>query len=379
MLAGAEPAPEPGDLAAVLRGAPVPWPRLGVTPEQLLTACARQDLTGLLSRRLSESPAGDDWPAAVRDGLRAAVRDAIARELVRRREIVVALAALARAGVRPILIKGTALAYSVYPEPMARPRVDTDLLVRRDEIEAARGALLACGYAAPLQCDGEMLFRQFALTKTDAFGVEHMFDVHWKISTQTLFADLVTYEELDAEAVPVGSLGPDARMAGPVHALLLACVHPAMHHRNVEWLLWVYDVHLLASRLSRRELDRLADLATARHVAAIVAQALTRARVRFGTSVPDQVIARLAAAVAEPSAAYLRAGRRWHDELSSNLRALPTWRDRVKLLGEVLVPAPGYMRARYRDRVGGAGALLLPALYAHRALSGVWKVLTGRK
>jgi len=48
-------------------------------------------------------------------------------------------------------------------------------------------------------------------------------------------------------------------------------------------------------------------------------------------------------------------------------------------LREVAFPAPAYMLRAYRlDGVTAAGALL-PALYVHRGLKGLWKVLLGRK
>jgi len=178
----------------------------------------------------------------------------------------------------------------------------------------------------------------------------------------------------------VPGLGPLARAAGPVHALLLACVHPVMHHRNCERLVWTYDIHLLASRLTREEWDRFLDVAIARQVAAICAQSLALARSRLDTTIPGHVAARLAGAgTDEPSAAYLQPRRRWRHELGSNLRALPRWRDRLRLLREVLFPDPRYMSRVYGLTPGAARGLWLPALYLDRGFRGVMKVLTGRK
>ena len=68
-----------------------------------------------------------------------------------------------------------------------------------------------------------------------------------------------------------------------VDALLLACVHPVMHHRNVERVLWIYDVHLLASMLSAEELDELVWLARTKKVAGVCAHQLRLAQTAFGT------------------------------------------------------------------------------------------------
>ena len=372
-------APLAGGLAALLRGERVSWTSLGVEPGAFLTACAEEDLTGLVHRQLAPRPPAD-WPQSVLAELERVARANVAREALRRRELTAVLDALDAEGIRPILLKGTPLAYTVYEEPGLRPRGDTDLLIRRGERETVRRVVGALGYGATNYSGGEFLFHQFEMAKDDAFGIPHALDFHWKISTESVFADLLDYEELAGESASVPALGPHARGAAPVHALLLACVHPAMHHRNLERLVWLYDIHLLASRLAPSEIDRFARLAVRKGVAAICAHELDLARVRLGTRVPEPVLRTLRApGRAEPSAAYLETARRWSDELVSNVRGLPRWSDRLRLLREVAFPAPGYMLRAYRlDAVSAAGALL-PALYVHRGLRGLWKVLRNRK
>jgi hypothetical protein len=366
-------------LAAVLRGESVSWGALGVEPADFLAACAEEDLTDLVHRRLAARPPAD-WPQSVLGELERVAREDAAREALRRRELTAVLDALAASGIRPILIKGTPLAYTVYEEPSLRPRGDTDLLIRRDERESVRRVTGALGYEATNYSDGEFLFHQFEMAKDDAFGVPHALDFHWKISTESVFADLLVYEELAGASASVPALGASARGAGPVHALLLACVHPVMHHRDLERLIWLYDIHLLASRVTASALDGLARLAVRKGVAAICAHELELAHARLGTRVPEPVLRALAAAgPAEPSAAYLEPERRWSDELVSNVRGLTRWSDRLRLLREVAFPSPGYMLRAYRlDAFAAAGALL-PALYVHRGLRGLWKVLRDRK
>ena len=149
-----------------------------------------------------------------------------------------------------------------------------------------------------------------------------------------------------------------------------------MHHRNVRRLLWMYDIHLLVSRLSTQELRQFTELALDRGVATICAEQLTAARSRFATPIPHEVTARLSAPRrAEPSSAYLNPKRRWRHELASSLRGLPRWSDRLRLLREVLLPDVSYMLKAYR----GTPRLLLPLLYAHRLMRGGFRVTTGRK
>jgi len=371
--------PQSVRLRTLLRGEPLPSAARDDAGAELLKMCAEQGVIGLLHERLRDRPASD-WPPEILHTLTEQARADAAVELVRQHEIITILNALAAAGIAPILLKGSALAYTIYDMPSSRPRSDTDLLIRYEDVDAVRAVMTRLGYAAPIYCDGELLFRQFELAKTDRFGVHHAFDFHWKISTQSVFADILTYDELAAHTVPVAALGPHAQAGGSLHALLLACIHPVMHHRNDERLVWLYDIHLLASQLPAAALDRFAELAIAKRVAAISAHQLTAAREAFGTRIPDHLIATLVQTrSAERSAAYLAPGRRWRHELISCLQGLPSWTDRIRLLCEVVCPSPGFMLRRYRIRPRAARSALLPALYLHRAVHGLWKVAVGRK
>ena len=347
-------------------------------PAELLDACREEGLAGLVHQHL-RAGAQTGWSDDVVAEVASEACAAAAEELLRRQAIVDLLDALGTAGIRPILFKGTALAYSVYAAPSFRPRADTDLLIPREQADRVREVMAHLGYAPSPNSGGERLFAQFQFWKNDRHGVQHVFDVHWKISTQPMFAGVLTYTELDVDAVPIAGLGVHARAAGRVHALLLACIHPAMHHRNAVHLIWMYDIHLLASACSDADFDWLVAMASAKGVSAICAHELDRARERFAFRLPPNVIPALAVRKGEPSAAYLRPRRRWIDELLSSVRGLPRWTDRAGLLREVLFPGPRYMLAAYGMAARPFRAAFLPALYAHRIVKGIQKIATGKK
>lgn len=364
-------------LAAFLAGEDVEWAALTITPDDVLSLADEQDIGPLLNTRLSVSAHADQWPTPVRDALSQQARAAAAAELLTAREVCAVLEALHDAGVAAILLKGTPLAYSVYDHPSNRPRGDTDLIVRAGSVEPARRAMAGLGYQTTVHCSD--LFSQFEVQKTDRVGVLHAFDVHWTISTQPVFGDALTFDELASDAEPVPALGPRARAAGATHALLLACIHPVMHHRNEERALWMYDIHLLASRLSSGDFNAFAELAEQKQMAAVCAYALAAAQNLFKTRVPAGGLSRLSSVRAEPSAEYLDSGRRWRDELLSSVRGLPTFAGRLRLLREVLFPSASYMLGAYGLRGKPLGSLLLPALYLHRNIAGALKIVAGKK
>ena len=364
--------------AAALRGDPSSTPDAIGPASDFVDWCRDQDLIPLLdAANRADRLAG--WPRPVLERMSAAASAYAAREMLTRIALDAALEALLDRGIRPIVFKGTALAYTAYRHPHLRPRNDTDLLIDRLDVDVVRETLGAAGYMEPNYCDGELLFCQFELQKTDRLATPIALDVHWKISTQAAFADLFTYEDLRKTSVPAPALSPHARVAAGPEALVLACVHPAMHHRNELRLLWLYDVHLLYTGLSRLDRARFEDLARTRTVAAICAHQLRLARQLFGTAVEDTLLHRLERQSGEATAVYLEDSRRWHDDLTSNLRTLPGWRSRLRLLREVTLPRPAYMFVKYGVRQTAAGWLVLPALYAGRLGHGVWKIITGRK
>jgi hypothetical protein len=139
-------------------------------------------------------------------------------------------------------------------------------------------------------------------------------------------------------------------------------------------------VHLLASGLSSTEWDTFVTLAKPKRVSAICHAQLLLATSRFGTRVPPEVLDALGSESAdEPTVAYLSPGRRWHDEVESNLRGLKSWRERLQLLREIALPSPSYMMKSYHLPDRALTRTVLPLLYAIRGVRGVIKVVRGIK
>jgi hypothetical protein len=326
----------------------------------LLDVARTQGVHVLIARR---------WPGPAMDEV---VRDAVVTDMARRRELIRVLEALGRAGVRPLVFKGAALARSHYPLPAARPHLDVDLLVPETQVDAAAAAIEACGYTRPLRIPGELIRSQAPLVRTDPHGVMHTIDLHWQISKPQVFGHVLSWAELDAQAVALPAFGAGARAPGAVHALAIACIHRVAHHHGPERdkLIWLYDVHLLAGRLTTEEADAFAALAKHKRIAAICADGMMLACEHFRTRLPAGLLEALTRAAAddphEPSAAYLRAGMRRVDVLLSDLSALPSWTQRAHLLREHLFPPASYMREAY----GLRGRACLPAVYAWRAVTG---------
>jgi hypothetical protein len=346
----------------------------GFDAAALIAAASRHRVLLLLGWKLRAAGTLKDWPPEFIETFRRAERAAASADCLRQSELVRALTALASAGARVLPFKGAALAHTHYPAPHLRTRTDTDLLVALPDVGMVEDALGRLGYVRPLQASGRLVSYQSQHHKTDRRGLTHAVDVHWKISNMQALADRFTFEELWESRVPVPALGASAFTVSDAHALLLALVHRAGHHPGSRDLLWIYDLHLLASRLTPDEILQAEDLAGTRGLSQIAADGLALAGEWFGTAAADRAAGLRHRAAHQENAAVIRG--RWSQaaRLRLELGALGTWRARGRLLREHLFPPASYMRARYRLRSN----LLLPVLYVCRAMLGAPKWLRRR-
>jgi Uncharacterised nucleotidyltransferase len=315
---------------------------------------------------------GADAMLAVHEALDATVRAAVAREVFVQREVRAVTAALAKEGLRALLLKGTALAYSTYPRPWLRPRTDTDLLIAPADADAVSRVLgAALGYErTDALTSGSLVSHQWAFERRDSHGVRHVLDLHWKIVNPHMLADALAFDELWGTAATVPPLGEAARVPSSLASLALACIHRVAHHQGQDRLIWLYDIHLLASRLTDAEWQALSDLAVRRGIAAICLDGLRVAHGALGTTVPAGIASRLeAAAPREPSRRFVSDALNRRGVLMSDLAVLPGWSDRLRLLREHAFPPAAFIRRRY----GVTSPIWLPALYVHRLVTGAYK------
>lgn len=319
--------------------------------------------------------AGAAWPDEARSAARTLMRQAAALAALRDEELERVLRMLAAADIGCLLMKGAALARTHYRQTHLRPRVDSDLLVRRPDLERLVDVLRAAGYERVPEVSGELLTSQVHFDRGDAPGV-HMLDVHWRIANPLLFADSLDVDACYQSAVPVPGLASAAALGAP-QALLVACVHRIAHHQDDPRLIWLWDIHLLLTDLSADDRTRFVALAAGARMAAVCARSLHLTGTFFHTPGAAALASELrsrASASDEPASHFIGGGLRQVEILSSDLRALPRWRDRTRLLREHLLPPRSYMRAVYPR----CPALLLPLAYVHRVARGAAKWFRAR-
>ena len=155
------------------------------------------------------------------------------------------LGVLEEAGIRPLVLKGLALAGTLYADPAQRATGDLDLLVEASELPRARALLALAGYQEP----GAEAYRR----AQDAFlpwyteltlhnpttGID--IDLHWELLPRG-FPSNVPPGFRD-RAVPFDLHGARAWTLSPADTLAFLLLHGGKH----EWssLKWEVDVRLL--------------------------------------------------------------------------------------------------------------------------------------
>jgi hypothetical protein len=336
------------------------------SPSSLLTAAEDHRVQCLLSDVLLSREARRYISDELAHALEVRARLEQVVELVRGAELRRVVDGLCAAGVPALVFKGAALAYTLYPSPHLRPRCDTDLLIRDDDRARALEALTTMGYERFNAVDRDAIFTQWSFEKHGFGHVRHLLDLHWRISNRPLFRDVLSFDELERDAVGIPAIGPGARTPGTMHALLLACIHPVAHHHNECRLIWLYDILLMAQRLGPEDLIRFRHLAAGKQVSRICAQMFQLVLRHFGSNprllqfwLPESADH---PPVEEPSAAYLDGKFSSRQDLILDLRAVHSAFGKARLLAAHTFPDVGYMRATY----GASGALSIAVAYIRR-------------
>ena len=316
-----------------------------------------------------------DVAALADDRRRAAITAA-----VQQAEMQHACGALAAAGVRPVIFKGGAWAYTDYPEPWCRPCLDVDVLFAVADRERAFAALTEAGYTAAGRIPGDLVNGQEVFERTGVGETTMAIDLHWRVSNRVWLCAMLPASEVMARSVPAPFAGSGVWRVCDEDGLLIACLHPHAHHPQDPSLKWTLDVSLVARRLTREAADAFRVRVASAGVSALVAHALEQAREETpqDTSTapaldPAYLGAMAADGADDHSRRWLNPARgRLHDAID-DLRALPAWRDRARLVREHVLPPREFMFAQYRTR----RLVLLPALYGHRLVRGgtqwVWR------
>lgn len=252
------------------------------------------------------------------------------------------------------VVKGAALAFTLYPDPALRPLSDIDILVRKEDIPEALARLRAAGYReqTPEMAPGltRVLGHHFHL----AGGREASFhlEVHWTLALSDHDRRAPDMAWFWAHTEPLRLPFPTPFLTlDPTAHLLYVAAHAMLHHGEARaHPRWVYDVHLLVEKEGARiRWEELAEQAAAWRWTEAVLRALQRAAERFGTSIPQEALATLGAHRDRAIADLLeRKAARWgKGEDTWELFSSVDWTARIALLRSLFFPSGAFIRWYY--------------------------------
>ena len=331
------------------------------TPLDALTLTAH-GVEALLFYRLQALGALNAFRCDFSAHLRRQATVAIATHAQQQDAAATLLTALSNSGINAVVLKGAALAYRGYPAPWTRPRSDLDLLIAPQTSEAAIQCLEREGFFAAGSSSRRALFTQSQHVRPDG---KLSVDLHWDIANHAVFRGALTHDELLRDSVHIPELGAEARGPSDIHALLHACIHRASHWQEPERLIWLYDIYVLAERLTPSGWEEFHRLAHERNMTTIASRALQTMTSAFTSSAASRIP--MLVDDTEPSSAFLRPGFSHFKEFLAHLRHTPGIRGRIEWLRELALPSRQFMRHAH----GADTTSRLCWAYARRGWSGL--------
>jgi hypothetical protein len=356
----------------LLRGESIRWPQ-DLDLAVFFELAQFHGVTCLLLESLSRL---EGVPAAVIQRLQGMGRERAMWELRNRQLMREAIDALAQAGIPSLVFKGTALAYSLYTNPVWRMRSDSDVLISEDKLACATAVLQRLGYRQ-YGASEEMIFYKIYFEQSMPEGGVHNIDLHWRFNNSELLSGLFRFEQLLQRSVPVPALGSEVRAPCEVDALLIACLHRGVHHQAVytvgqqqhytgDRYIWLKDIDLLLRQLSPAQWSEFVVAAHERGVVQICRDSVTLSARLYGTPLPATWQQDLPLYDEGQADRYILAGQL--GRVSRDFCACSGGYDKLRFIARQLLPPVEYMRHKYAD----ARMRWLPWLYLRRIVAGVF-------
>ncbi|MDH7569197.1 MAG: nucleotidyltransferase family protein, partial [Armatimonadota bacterium] len=351
--------------------------------ERVVRAAEVHGVAPLLYAHLQRNRLLAVLPEAPRARLEGLAGAAALRALKLRRELKSILRAAGPAGLRPVVLKGAALAEPVYGDWSVRPMADLDLLVGHEEVHTAEEVLRHLGYRPDLPEDEPARAQEVrCFWERYHFHLPYvhpskgtLVELHWNL-LPSAWEGLFRWEgaPVRARAVEVVLAECPALVLPPEDLL----IHLALHHfsHGATALAGFCDVGSVLRRYAGvLQWERLAARAHDAGAARVLAHALWWAgaflQAPVSPAFPEQLcpgIERLGRRLAggSPIVPPARVHNRW-TALHRQLALLPGLRWRLRFARQALLPPPA-CAALYVGGVPGWGRTLRFLLSPRRGL-----------
>ena len=271
------------------------------------------------------------------------------------------LSALTTRGVSQVVLKGAALAETVYDEPALRHSHDIDILLEEGDLFRAASMLSALGFASAREEPGAGQYH-VKLTHESGLPVE----LHSRLFRIPYYT--APLGDMWARSQTQVIAGSSTRILSPADNLLHVCALGTCSGSS-DSLRWVCDAWHIIAQYPDLEWDVLFECALRSQLALPLSVTLGYMAEALNAPIPPNLLDRLSVAASRTDstgrqAALLGALTATRGDLKGLISMTRGWRPRARVLAWTLFPSPSYLRWAYHIR----HSWLLPFYYLYRPL-----------
>jgi hypothetical protein len=247
---------------------------------------------------------------------------------------------LKKEGMAPVVLKGMALAETVYSNPVLRHCHDIDLLLPQEEISRASGLLRHLGFHLP-----------GAAPETKSRSIKMVHESELPIELHSALFEVPYYESplpqiLSRARTSMVAEVPSRILAAP-DALLHVCGHASYSAKRPS-LRWVTDAWFITTRHPDLDWDLLLERIRGSRLALPLSVMLRYLATDLHAPIPADFVERLCAAASraksmERQLALRGARAAGQGSLPELFEKAISWRDRALLMQWLLFPSPRYL------------------------------------
>lgn len=331
-----------------------------------LLTCEEQACSPLVYQALSNSL---DIPKEVDEKLKKSFLNCGSANLIYFHELEINLNNFNKIGIQTVLLKGAALALTLYNNIALRPMLDIDLLIKQTDFEKASLQLLELGYSQtqlnPHNSNINLYENEAGFGKQGA--IDYLFELHWSLFDSPFYQTRLPIEWFWQNLIPIRFNDVDAFVFRQEAQLLHLCGHLQLHHGGKE-LLWLNDIaRLLVKYEQELNWDEIIDRAQIFDLVLPLKLTLHDLASDWDIPISYDILERINQLV--PSAYEKRIFTRLTRQLRpvgirlrDDLESMPTLQHKIQFALTNLFPSTAYMTKHYRIE----HPFLLPFYYIYR-------------